>query len=64
MMEALPTEVQRVIRQDALLMQLHARRQHRINQWMQPLFDLWAKIVYYERHWQGSTSEAGSVALA
>ena len=63
MMEALPTEVQRAIRQDALLMHVHARQQHQLNQWMQPLFALWAKIVHYERLWPGSTSEAGSIAL-
>ena len=63
MMEALPTEVQCAICQDALLMHVHARQQHQWNQWMQPLFALWAKIVHYERLWPGSASEAGSIAL-
>ena len=63
-MEALPAEVQRAIRQDALLMRMYARRQRQMYEWLEPLFHVWAKIVHYERQWPGSTSEAGSVALA
>ena len=53
-MEELPTEVQRVILQDALLMQLHARQQQSMSRWIQPLFQLWAKVVHYERNWPGT----------
>jgi hypothetical protein len=62
-MEALPTEVQRAICYDALLMHFHARRQREISKWMMPLFHLWAKIAHYERLWPGSTDGAGSVDL-
>jgi hypothetical protein len=62
-MEALPREVQCAILQDALLMQLNARQQHCMSRWMQLVFEVWAKVVHYERNWPGCTSEAGSVAL-
>ena len=63
-MDTLPIDIQHSIRQDALLMQLYARRQREALQWMEPMFYLWAKIAYYERYWPGSTNGEGAVALA
>ena len=42
---------------------IHRRRQQEIQQWVLPLFLLWAKITYYELQRPGSTNAADSVQL-
>ena len=51
----LPWGVQRAIFQDALLMHMWQRQQKQIQWWIEPIFDTWRKIAYYEGQWPGST---------
>ena len=58
----LPHDTAFAIYRDAVLMQLWQRQCEQVRIWAGPVFSTWAKIMYYERHWPGSTEASAAVA--
>ena len=50
------------IYRDAVLMRLWQRQCEQVRTWAGPVFSTWAKIMYYERQWPGSTEASAAVA--
>ena len=58
----LAPETALAIYRDAVLMHLWQRQCERVRTWAGPVFSVWAKVVYYERQWPGSTEASAAVA--
>ena len=58
----LPHDTAIAIYRDAVLMRLWQRRCEQVRTWAGPVFSTWAKIMYYERQWPGSTEASAAVA--
>ena len=56
----LPHDIAFAIYRDAVLMQLWQRQCEQVRIWA--VFSTWAKIMYYERQWPGSTEASAAVA--
>ena len=62
LMNKLPRDIALAFYRDALLMHLWQGECEQIRRWAGPVFCMWAKVVYYERRWPGSTESHASVA--
>ena len=58
----LPHDTAIAIYRDAVLMRLLQRQCEQVRTWAGPVFSTWAKIMYYERQWPGSTEASAAVA--
>ena len=58
----LPHDTAFAIYRDAVLMHLWQRQREQVRTWASLVFSLWAKVVYYERQWPGSTEAPAAVA--
>ena len=58
----LPHDTAFAIYRDAVLMHLWQRQCEQVRTWAGPVFSTWAKIMYYERQWPGSTEASAAVA--
>ena len=58
----LPLDIAPTIYRDAMLMHLWQRQRKQVQTWAGPVFSVWAKVVYYERQWPGSTEAPEAVA--
>ena len=61
----LPVELQLKICREAVLMHKRQQKLQETQWWIEPIFDTWRKIAYYERQWPGSTEpmRPGSVSV-
>ena len=57
----LPHDTALAIYRDAVLMHLWQRQCEQVQTWAGPVFSTWAKIMYYERQWPGSTEAPAAV---
>ena len=58
----LPLDIASAIYRDAMLMHVWQRQRKQVQTWAGPVFSVWAKVVYYERQWPGSTEAPEAVA--
>ena len=58
----LPHDTALAIYRDAVLMHMWQRQCEHVWTWAGPVFSTWAKIMYYERQWPGSTEASAAVA--